>query len=171
MSRLSSARAGHMPWPGSRYSETQVRRQPLSTRQATSDEKKALGRAVSGRAENGGLGLRYSETQVNSRPSRGKPGARPEHEDSSLTTRQLSWGRRLFCGFAESNQVTSVIEYNNGTSTTLNFAYDSNGNRTLETDSLGGTVSSVYDADNELVTEIYSQTGGAGMEIQQDYNW
>ena len=69
------------------------------------------------------------------------------------------------------NQVTSVIEYNNGTSTTLNFAYDGNGNRTLETDSLGGTVSSIYDADNELVTEIYSQTGGTGMEIQQDYNW
>ena len=69
------------------------------------------------------------------------------------------------------NQVTSVIENNNGTSTTLDFAYDGNGNRTPLEDSTGATVNSVYDADNELVGETYSQAGTIGLEFEQQYNW
>ena len=53
----------------------------------------------------------------------------------------------------------------------LTFGYDGSGNRVQEVDSLGGTVQTIYNADNELVTEIYTQTGGVGMQIQQDYNW
>jgi hypothetical protein len=50
----------------------------------------------------------------------------------------------------------------------LTFGYDGDGNRTLEKDSLGGTVSSVYDTADELSTEIYTHSGGYGMEIVQE---
>ncbi len=53
----------------------------------------------------------------------------------------------------------------------LTFGYDGDGNRTLEKDSLGGTVSSVYDTADELTTEIYTQSGGYGMKIVQEYDW
>ena len=66
------------------------------------------------------------------------------------------------------NQLTFVSE---PVGVSLTFGYDGDGNRTLEKDSLGGTVQSVYDTADELVTQIYTQSGGTGMQIQQDYNW
>jgi RHS repeat-associated protein len=53
----------------------------------------------------------------------------------------------------------------------LAFAYDTNGNRILVQDSLGGTVQSTYDWANRLVSTLYAQTGKPTMRVDQAYDW
>ena len=54
---------------------------------------------------------------------------------------------------------------------TLTMGYDAAGDRTLLEDSLGGTILSTYDTNQELTTETYIQSGTDEMEISQAYNW
>ena len=73
------------------------------------------------------------------------------------------------------NQVESVTEAMGASSpVTLTMGYDTAGDRILLQDSLGGTIASVFDPDQELLTEIYTQSTTAtpvGMEIRQAYDW
>ena len=58
------------------------------------------------------------------------------------------------------DRLTEVSEpMGSTTSVSLDFGYDANGNRTLVEDSFGGTESSVYDADNMLVSREYTGEG------------
>jgi RHS repeat-associated protein len=52
----------------------------------------------------------------------------------------------------------------------LSFGYDANGNRDLVQDSFGGTTQSTYDAANQLVSELFSQTGQPSLQVDQTYN-
>ena len=72
------------------------------------------------------------------------------------------------------NQVEFVTEtIGDSSPVVLTMGYDTMGERILLQDySLGGSIGSVYDPDQELVTESYSQsTSGTGMQIQQQYDW
>jgi RHS repeat-associated protein len=78
-------------------------------------------------------------------------------------------------GYNGDSEVTSISD--TGTpglpQVTLSYSYDGDGNRTSQTDSLGGIVSYTYDARDELVTESQSGTSGSGVDAELaffDYN-
>lgn len=52
----------------------------------------------------------------------------------------------------------------------LTFTYDSNGNRVEVQDSLGGTTQSSYNAANQLVSELFTETDQPTLLIGQSYN-
>jgi RHS repeat-associated protein len=58
------------------------------------------------------------------------------------------------------NSLDQMASVKGPTNLTLSYSYDANGNRTLVQDSLGGVVTSVYNADNLLQTR---ELGGSGI--------